>query len=347
MNVLSLNVHGVTVTLRSDRQEFIQFCGRVFDYFLADKAESLPALECEIAFSRGTLHAVGLPCRLATELWIGESQLVTDDPCGLRLRVTADRGDGRLEITGEFHESIKHWVRKLVRGPTHATYQVYTEIMQAGLRLPLFYLLRKWKGLTVFHAGGVSRSGRALLFFGFSGGAKSTLVQYFVRAHRFRFMGDNYLLVNREGNEALAFPETVRLSRFAAELLNIDLSGKRPVHGRYLLDVRRDDVELSAQPEAVFFIGLSKNLILEPVPAGEMAAKIHAMHTFTGETDEFHYPGLLDPFVFKATRESTTASVLERLCKGCPCFLLSIPITSHIEEGYKAVHRTIQSTLRR
>jgi HprK-related kinase A len=83
-----------------------------------------------------------------------------------------------------------------------------------------------WRQHLLLHASAVERGGRAILMVGTSGSGKSTLAALLGESG-WRFMGDEFTLLDPESGDALAFPRLVSLKNDAIAELEARVSADR------------------------------------------------------------------------------------------------------------------------
>ncbi|AUW59196.1 HprK-related kinase A [Sphingobium sp. SCG-1] len=110
-----------------------------------------------------------------------------------------------------------------------------------------------WRRHLLLHASCVEKDGRALVMTGESGSGKSTLAAL-LGERGWRFMGDEFTLLDLLTGEAFAFPRLVSLKNAAVGVMEAEVEAAR--FGPLLLDTAKGDIRhLMPRGEAVARMG--------------------------------------------------------------------------------------------
>lgn len=141
-----------------------------------------------------------------------------------------------------------------------------------------------WRRHMLLHASAVARDGRAVIMSGESGSGKSTLAALLGEGD-WRFMGDEFILIDPATGDALAFPRAVSLknqaiaelaARVAPERLGPLLAGTPKGDIRHLIP-RSDAIAAMrdpARPALILFPRFGGEAAIEPMGAGEAFVRL-------------------------------------------------------------------------
>ena len=103
-----------------------------------------------------------------------------------------------------------------------------------------------WRRHVLLHASAVERDGRVLLMTGLSGSGKSTLAAMLGETGNWRFMGDEFALLDTQSGHILPFPRMVSLKNEAIAVM----LGIAPAHrfGPLLRDTPKGDIRHLVPP---------------------------------------------------------------------------------------------------
>jgi HprK-related kinase A len=105
-----------------------------------------------------------------------------------------------------------------------------------------------WRRHVLLHASAVERDGRVLLMTGLSGSGKSTLAAMLGETKHWRFMGDEFALLDTQSGHILPFPRMVSLKNEAISVME----SIAPAHrfGPLLRDTPKGDIRHLIPPAA-------------------------------------------------------------------------------------------------
>lgn len=141
-----------------------------------------------------------------------------------------------------------------------------------------------WRQHLLLHASAVERGGRAVLMVGTSGSGKSTLAALLGEAG-WRFMGDEFTLLDPDSGEALAFPRLISLkneaiaemeARVPAERFAPRLDGTPKGSIRHLIPPcdAIAAMDMPARPALLIFPTFGDAPQLRPVPPSEAFVRL-------------------------------------------------------------------------
>jgi HprK-related kinase A len=146
----------------------------------------------------------------------------------------------RLQPTG----ALRRWVRPSIfitgdhgladAAPMSLAHGLLAAEMGMNLQMAL-----GWRRHLLLHASSVEKDGRALVMTGESGSGKSTLAAL-LGERGWRFMGDEFALLDLTSGEILPFPRLVSLKNSAIEVVEGEVGGARM--GPMLKDTAKGDI---------------------------------------------------------------------------------------------------------
>ncbi len=283
-HVAEFCLHGVSITLESDLEEFATYVRRATAPFTSSDAprfsvhsrlkwhEGPPPADPALAFPGSRWS-----WRPDRDLYLGEGEaqwLRIDDFPALQLAVRW-AGDS-MELIGRYHFQIggDGWIERMRRlryghRLDRLRARRFSTLLYYLVYHPMLWWLSRVNGWHVLHAGAVAQGAEALVFSGMPGCGKSTLVVALL-ADPSRFMlSDNLLLHDREAVHAC--PELLLLDppsreRAGPGARRLVATGERRVYGR---EAYRPDstVQDRVRPVAIFNLGRGSRTectLLEP-----------------------------------------------------------------------------------
>ena len=200
------------------------------------------------------------------------------------------------------------------------------------------------KGYFLIHSGGISKNGQAYLFAGRGGAFKTTLAMDFVRRAKFDFLGDENVMIYKDG--VLSFPINIASFNFKCEHLQTEkvcsiLDRIRLIRycwrHRHVRDADSINIAESSKLKALFLItrkngpelAITENSDLDDnisklITNEKMEISILPTHTLTGVTSNHHLNYMLAySFIFP---DSLVAAYWDDMRKGLKEVLKNISI---------------------
>lgn len=142
-----------------------------------------------------------------------------------------------------------------------------------------------WRRHLLLHASAVARDGRALIMSGASGSGKSTMAALLGESVDWRFMGDEFTLVDPATGDALAFPRAISLKNEAIKEVVAHVPGARLgplLTGTPKGDIRHlippDDaisaMDIPARPALILFPEFGGESHIRPLGQGEVFVRL-------------------------------------------------------------------------
>ncbi len=217
-------VHGIGFVSRTDSRLFHRYVQASYAYFLSQ--DPLPAgvwrIDSTLLF-RSQIEVPKLTTfiKLGYGLYCRENELYYDKG-GLRVSVTLDPQEKRMQIRSSFRITPVERLRKLVgytyRAPRYLRVFRFLELLRHHLHFPIFWLLEKDRGIYLMHGAAFQNSRDNIVWVGMNGAGKSTALFQEMSDPETKFLTDNYVLFDEEF--VYAFPDTVRLSDQTLALLS-------------------------------------------------------------------------------------------------------------------------------
>ncbi len=209
------------------------------------------------------------------------------------------------------------------------TLKNYQRSMRWLIHFPVFSLLEKIQGKRLVHASSVSKNGKAVVLAGLNKVGKSSVGMYLFKNEGFKYVSDNFLLT--DGGTVYAFPERGRLAKESIEKLAIDTNTKETVYGKLQRVFKKDEIEMTASPEAVFIIGNFSNISCYKIENWVGNKTLEGLHRYLQEFPEYAFYSVLDSFPFW----ERNSSLLFR--KDVPFYHLNFPLNWTIEKTTKEI----------
>ena len=275
---LRLSLHGVDLTLDTEREDFIAFARRFLPFQLqAPGSVGSDRTPIRVSLSwNGSLPAVDLD-RLGRWVWAGQRRVrlaaVRFLP-GLQMDVVWEEDGLRVSAAYRCPSRRSRWLTQLAR---RERARLYVTLIYYLIYFPWAWWMELERGWSLQHAAGLVWGEDGILLAGLPGCGKSAVVWAALHRAGWRFLSDNLLFVHRR--RMWACPEPIHLDRRARELGGGLPPGMSPTgmpfsHGRenFTLDAHR--LAATAPVRAVVLLGRGRTSGLRRLGVGEAWRRI-------------------------------------------------------------------------
>jgi len=250
---------------------------------------------------------------------------------GLTLRFR--RGEG-LDIEAVYRYSATRrfvrWLMNLYRGKRRRSVrqQLLHHILRFTMYYPLFWHLRRCRGLGVLHAGAVEVDGVGVVLAGLSGVGKSQIAFSLLSLEGTKFVSDNLLLFNNE--KVFSCPEPLRLSPSDFKALPDGGSRLRRLGGAEVCKCNRfkippGETAEEFKPSILFFPCFADKSFLREMSREEAIARLLATVDPTGVLSDYRgFQCTLDLAFPPLRRISDGRGQLADLLKDVQCCVLGV-----------------------
>ena len=251
---------------------------------------------------------------------------------GLTLRFR--RGEG-LDIEAVYHYSAPRrfvrWLMNLHRGKRRRSVrqQLLHHILRFVMYYPLFWHLRRYRGLEVLHAGAVEVDGVGVVLAGLSGVGKSRITFSLLSLEGTKFVSDNLLLFNNE--KVFSCPEPLRLFPSDFKALPDGGSRLRRLGGAEVCKCNRFKISPGEtaegfNPAHFFFPCFADKSFLREMSMEEAVARLLATADPTGVMSDYRgFQFTLDlAFPAQGRRPDDRRELLANLLRDARCWVLGV-----------------------
>jgi hypothetical protein len=292
-------VHGARVAVQPNFTALAEVVHRHLERFAAPSAP--PGEQPDVLIR--LLWGERLPPAVKVQR-IGRSVLVSDhrvriEPLpGLQVELYAEGLTQPWRVTAAFNQQLtRAALRRLWWGAQARENDLLTFVRYA-VHYPIFLWHQLNRNRSVLHAAAVQQDGRATIISGPNGAGKSTLALAFVRLLGHQLLTDNFLLADET---VLGYPEECRVDAWSGRLLDLPITSKHKVHGKFRFTAAPYLGPLVAEPGLIVFPSLdlhTRKPLLRSLGASEAEARLNAVHFVTRESPEFSEFALLSAVLF-------------------------------------------------
>lgn len=276
--------------------------------------------------------------RLSSELFWDDAVLYWLSP---RIRAEVAFDDGVLTISGNYQERIDHTIRRILLRNRSILFQNYQTWMRYLIHYPLFWYLRKTKGIEILHASAVEKEGKALIFTGLNGCGKSTLATYFWQHRDYKLLSDNFLLF--DNRQLYGFPEVTRAEKNSIAPQKVVRSSAFPIFNKYQFVLSPEVISRIASPRAIFFTYIGQKTRITPISFQRMMQWLTHIFHFLGEFPQNTYMEFFEPSNLPYDMQDRKSS--QQYSQKLAAFVQEIACYE-LEIGYgESVQQTVQKLL--
>lgn len=232
-----------------------------------------------------------------------------------------------------------------VRGPFGARAERFMALLRHGLLQPVTGQLLAREGMLTLHASAVERGGRALVFTGLNGCGKSGLALYLVARCGFRFMADNFALVQPAGPSVTACPEPIRVGEVERRVAEGHFTGGTKAFGKWQMTPRAGLVCHEAALSGVVHVTLGCSFRVAAVEGRTFALRLESLHRFLAETAEYSWVQLYFLWQHGIDLASAATAARAAVCDRVPCFEMSLPLADSFDARYGEAARWVEAHL--
>jgi len=335
-DTLTVDLHGVSLELRSSETDFNDYAGRALAA-LGPASQRRPAILSRLEWLNGqpprdlraAFGSSDWERRLDRDLYFGGHTaywLRIDDFTDLQMQITWS--EGRLEVTGRYYFQIgksqqweslrrlRHWHRHDVLRARRFSTLVYYLVFH-----PLLWWLSRFEGWHVLHAAAVARNGHAHVFAGLPGCGKSTLAVGALALPGVEMLSDNLLLT--DGRRVRACPELLLLDEGSVVRVGTACSRLAKVGDRRVYErdsYRADSIRLDAlEPQTISVVHRSRRPEMRPLDPALAVDRIEAGNVLAKEVRRYRIMAQVLDLLAK-TRTPDERAILCSLTRQAPCF---------------------------
>lgn len=242
--------------------------------------------------------------------------------------------------------SVSYWIRRLIRGRHTSDNQLFMTMLRQGLLLPALARLLVQNGILTLHASAVARDGRAVILTGLNGCGKSGLALHLVVRHNFRYLADNFAVVDPSKVAVFSFPEPIRVDQSEHALARRCFSGGDQAFGKLQLTPAPEVLDSQATVACIARVLIGERFTVRQVSPDRFCRGLEALHRFLGETPEYSWLQLYYEMQHDMILGDLAEAARKQLCLAVPCYEVEIPRNSKFEARYHEVTAWINESLR-
>lgn len=207
-----LKIHGISVLIRSDNINFLNYLRNYFNCFIEDVISDSFDLEVLVNIKKGFSISPHYADSKITRKIGDRLGLLDSGEYGFSYREISGQIDFRFNnwtAQADFKKNIfKHFANKVFFRRKRMNDYYYRFIIRYLIQNLVFLKLRESQNLNISSGAAVSVDGKSYLFFGLPGSGKSTIVKK-IKEHfglRSEILTENFILSDSLGNNFI-FPE--------------------------------------------------------------------------------------------------------------------------------------------
>ena len=285
---LNINIFGIKVLLNTSLADFADFVEKNYGIFISTKHET--EYDVEIFYSkeagRRARSFKNNMTRIGEDIFIGDKQIFWENEFGFC--ISLDVRDGEKWVINTFHDDL------LNKTSLEERYKNFQRSLRWAVHFPIFCLLERNQEKELIHASAVAKDGHALVFCGLNKVGKSSLTMFLVKNYNYKFMSDNFLLLDKY--KAYAFPEVIRLSPESVRQLGLNAENMNKVYGKYHICIPKNDLVMSAVPRHVFIVSSGEENSIIPLTRRIALQWIGGIHDYLQEFPRYSFYGMLGMF---------------------------------------------------
>ena len=288
-NKLCLNVHGVTATIVSDDQNFLEFVRSNYLCFVSELVAP-PNIKVWFSPERGEYARERKHCltRLGEGLHRGEESLYWENEFGFSSFVEFIDPQ-HWSLSGYHFDLLTEW-------GSEERLKNYMRSMRWMIHFPVFLMLEQHQGKRLVHAAAVSKEGKGIVLAGLNKVGKSSIARYLYEHRGYNFLADNFLLT--DGEWIYPFPEKCRLSAESLSHLSFPGSQEPVIYGKHHVPIELGRIDHQAKPEIVCIVGNSQQRGLERISQRQALSLLESLHRYVKEFPEYTFYSLIDSYDF-------------------------------------------------
>jgi hypothetical protein len=178
-----------------------------------------------------------------------------------------------------------------------------------------------------------------------NGCGKSGLALHLVGSKNFKFLSDNYSVVDASCGMVVPFPEPIRISSAQVPLARNHFAGDVRAFGKIQMVPKGASLSPAVPVKCLVLVRLGEEFEVQRISAMDFAVRCEALHQYLAETPEYTWPQMY----FNLTRGVDLGQIARQarraVCEDVPCYEMQLPFSSHLEARYARATEWISNAL--